>query len=101
MHWHHLLHSERQKGIESGGDELFTMGPQRRWRLRTMQGLRLVIPDWSESEGQLGDLIWLKEGKEMKSEVTVRKMVPAIDSTCYHVRWREDRWESIFTAYRE
>ena len=53
------------------------------------------------AEGQLGDLIWLKEGKEMKSEVTVRKMVPAIDSTCYHVRWREDRWESIFTAYRE
>ena len=48
-----------------------------------MQGLGLVIPDWSEPEGQLRDLIWLKEGKEMRSEVTVRKMVQAIDSTCY------------------
>lgn len=28
-----------------------------------MQGLGLVIPDWSEPEGQLGDLIWLKRRK--------------------------------------
>lgn len=34
-----------------------------------------------------------KEGKEMRSEVTVRKIAQAIDSTSYHVRWGEDRWE--------
>lgn len=41
-----------------------------------------------------------KEGKEMRSEVTVRKIAQAIDSTSYHVRWGEDRWEE-YSQHRE
>lgn len=78
----------------SGGG--FTTGPHR-WCLQVtegnMQGLGLVIPDWSEPEGQLGDLIWLKRRKRDEVRDTVRKMAQSRDSTSYHVRWGEDRWE--------